>query len=252
MSEALHINEKTYVPVSVAAREVSYSRDHITRLARDKKIRSVLLGRQWYVDPASLAAYIESAEIELTIRKRLLSVVRKDERVKHARLIGLAEQLAVEEYQFTHSRAATWWSGVVVMCGVGVGALMVGYGLVPTYLVPLQQPVEVQSQLATVITSESKVSTSFSGESSNQVLPVLFTATAAQYELPTNGVGVLLLPGVAPTAGDLVAITEMFSDPVVVTRDQSGTRVVTPVHETGALAGVGVPFITVPITHVRE
>jgi len=252
MSEVLHINEKTYLPVSLAARQVSYSRDHITRLARDKKIRSVILGRQWYVDPASLAAYIESAEIELAIRKRKLSAVRKDERIRHEQIAEIAEQLMLDERRFFHTRVATWWSGVAVMCGVGVGILMVNQGLVPASLAPFSKPIGPQSQLATMISSVPNVSTSFSDESASDVLPVLFTAVTEQGDLPTNGVGVLLLPGIAPAAGDLIAITEMFSDPVVVTRDQSGTRMVTPVQETGAPVSVGVPFITVPITHVRE
>ncbi len=248
MSEVLDINHKTYLPVSAAARTVSYSRDHITRLARDQKIRSVLVGRQWYVEPTSLQSYIESADLEQAIRKRHLSADRKEERAMRERLSGVASQLDGLTARLSGAVRAAWWSGSALALGVGVGAVLSAQSLVPT----LPHIPAFETQVSTVVVPSQQVVTSLPGEFSVDTIPVVFTPSAELELLPTNGIGVLLLPGTAPSVEDTLVISEMFSDPVVVRRDENGVRVVTAVDEAGVATGEGVPFITVPITHVEE
>lgn len=77
MSTSIKINEVALIPIKEAAKKVSYSRDYIARLAREKKITASQISRQWFVDMASLQNFIDSVEIEQKIRKQNLSDERK-------------------------------------------------------------------------------------------------------------------------------------------------------------------------------
>lgn len=55
------------------ANKVSYSRDYITRLAREGKILATHVGRQWFVDLDSLNNYIDTTAKETEVRKRCLA-----------------------------------------------------------------------------------------------------------------------------------------------------------------------------------
>lgn len=249
MSTVLHLNEKNYVPVSTLVTSVPYSRDHITRLAREQKINSVLIGRQWYVEPSSLQSYIESMELEQAIRQRHLSITRKQERMLQDQLAAATASLTVVPAKLARTKVATWWSATVVVCGIGVGMLLSAADLFPSRL-PL--PTIPSTQFAAAVVSDLPVRTTLPSEFNPNVTPVVFTPTTEFDVLPTNGVGVLLVPGVAPTAADLMAITDLFSDPVVVRRNEAGVRVVAAVDASGEAAPGGIPFITVPLTHVGE
>lgn len=80
MSRTLDINGRLLHPVKEAAASVSYSRDYVTRLARENKIIATNVGRQWFVDLESLKGYIENVSIEQEIRKKQLSFDRIKER----------------------------------------------------------------------------------------------------------------------------------------------------------------------------
>ena len=83
MSEAIEIDGKELLPIREAVLQVSYSRDYVTRLAREGKIVASVIGRQWYVDLDSLKAYNEQSQIEQEIRKKQLSEERKRETEIH-------------------------------------------------------------------------------------------------------------------------------------------------------------------------
>ncbi len=80
MSSSLEIDNKKMESVSDASARFGYSRDYITKLARDEKILATRVGRQWFVDFASLEAYVQKSELEQKIRQQGLSVQRKAER----------------------------------------------------------------------------------------------------------------------------------------------------------------------------
>lgn len=79
MKDELYINGRTFSAVRLAATHVSYSKDYITRLAREHKIRAVHIGRNWYVDVDALVQYQEVQTLELAARNRQLKLQRKME-----------------------------------------------------------------------------------------------------------------------------------------------------------------------------
>ncbi len=80
MSESLsEIKDERYKSLKEVCRSVSYSKDYIAKLAREKKIDAKLVNRQWYVDVDSLKNFAFLAECEQKIRSRRLSAERKRE-----------------------------------------------------------------------------------------------------------------------------------------------------------------------------
>jgi len=85
MSDTIIINDKTYHAIRCATDAVSYSADYVTRLAREKKILAVQLGRRWYVHIDSLQAYAAVQQQEQTIRQKHLRAERQRERETRSR-----------------------------------------------------------------------------------------------------------------------------------------------------------------------
>jgi hypothetical protein len=86
MREELHINDQVFHVVRVAAKQVPYSKDYITRLAREKKIKAVHIAREWYVDLEALVQYEEVQRLEADVRNRHLKLQRKVEHGVHDRI----------------------------------------------------------------------------------------------------------------------------------------------------------------------
>lgn len=79
MKDELHINGLKFSAVRVAAGCVPYSKDYITKLAREHKIRAVHVGRNWYVDVDGLLQYQSVQTLENEARNRQLKLQRKTE-----------------------------------------------------------------------------------------------------------------------------------------------------------------------------
>lgn len=79
MTDLLLINNRTFVPVKKAVLDFGYSRDHITRLAKAKKIVALQIGRRWYVKEDSVKSYFDSQRIENAIKQQHLKLSRKQE-----------------------------------------------------------------------------------------------------------------------------------------------------------------------------
>ncbi|MCA9365888.1 hypothetical protein KC723_03250, partial [Candidatus Kaiserbacteria bacterium] len=73
-------DEKNLIAVKEAAQAVGYSRDYITRLAREQKIIAAQISRQWFVNLGSLQSFVELVEIEKMARKNQLRAERQIER----------------------------------------------------------------------------------------------------------------------------------------------------------------------------
>ena len=115
MRDQLHINDQTFFVVRVAASKVSYSKDYITRLAREKKIRAVHISRQWYVDLDTLKQYEQIQIMETTARNRQLKLQRKIE-------LGLREKVTNNTLLYTNRNATLFVSSfMVVAIVVSVG-----------------------------------------------------------------------------------------------------------------------------------
>lgn len=83
MSEVIEIDGKILLPIKEVITKVSYTRDYVTRLARERKIEAVNVGRQWFVNIESLERYTKQAETEKNLRKQKLSMERKREKEIH-------------------------------------------------------------------------------------------------------------------------------------------------------------------------
>ncbi len=79
MSTVLEINGISFLSIKEAAVLVAYSKDYVSRLAREQKIVATQVGRQWYVDPVSLRSFAEMARLEQEVRKQQLSAERRRE-----------------------------------------------------------------------------------------------------------------------------------------------------------------------------
>ena len=116
MTQSLVIYGKEYIPSNVLASQCGYSHDYIGKLAREEKILGTQVGRQWFIEPGSLHAYLAQVEIEKKIRKEELSRVRRIEHEAHQKKTAAYSEHASEF-------AALAQAVVVVVCGGIVGAL---------------------------------------------------------------------------------------------------------------------------------
>jgi len=69
----------TWVSAGDIAKEVGYTSDYITRLAREKKIKGKKIGKRWMVNPISVASFIEKKNKEKVARSKALRKERKEE-----------------------------------------------------------------------------------------------------------------------------------------------------------------------------
>lgn len=116
---AVHMTD--LVSVSEAANLVPYSRDHITRLAREGKVLAVQVARRWMVSAVSLQRFYESCRHEDAVRQHYLSEARR-------RDLEIAEHFKTEHARIatTYSAAtpALWYSTTIVLSGLLCGVLL--------------------------------------------------------------------------------------------------------------------------------
>jgi hypothetical protein len=79
MSTQVEINGVTFLPIKDAAKNFSYSRDYVARLAREQKVVATQIKRQWFIDAVSLKNFVEASALEQSLRKQQLSIERKRE-----------------------------------------------------------------------------------------------------------------------------------------------------------------------------
>jgi hypothetical protein len=121
MSASIDINGKKLLPIKEAISKVDYSRDYLTRLAREKKIVATQIGRMWYVDVDSVKNYHAVAQAEQEIKKRQLSDERKRE---------LAfKEVKAKKQRRAKNRVRRQTPAIVGMClvvalGVGLGIVL--------------------------------------------------------------------------------------------------------------------------------
>jgi len=77
MADSIYINERKYIAVKQASEIFGYSRDHITRLAKNKKVLAFQVTRRWFVSEASIENYFQEQKIEAQTRQAHLSSQRQ-------------------------------------------------------------------------------------------------------------------------------------------------------------------------------
>ena len=237
MSNALVIDGKTLQPIKDAALVVSYSRDYVTRLAREEKIVAKLVGRQWFVDIDSLKQYAEASAMEQELRKKRLSEERKQERLmKEA--VEEKNTLHIEQSEGMHARA------------VSVASLVLGLGLVAgwgTYSILSLESIQFGIVNTAQISQQDE--SDAIGVSEDTAESMVHTPAFAQRSIDTlpSDNGVLLIPNASSST-----VEELFSDEVVVVHGDDGSAVVNRVDENGEVVGNEVPFVIVPITEEQN
>lgn len=244
MSSTIEIDGKFLQPIKEVAELVSYSKDYITRLAREEKIVASNIGRQWFVNVDSLKAYAEASTIEQDIRKKQLSEERKQER----ELRGVVEKqntLHVKRAQSFHMRAVVATSLVLSF------GLLTGLATSQLISTPSTQQAQVFDidELQTAPSSISVNNTSTDFETSENNINTVTTSYSEANE-PTREVsslgdvedGILLMPSQGASSAET-----MFSDDVVIMTLSDGTKAVVQVDEEGNMSGNRVPFVTIPV-----
>ena len=236
MNAEIKINGNSLTSIREASTEVSYSRDYVTRLAREGKIVASLIGRQWFVDLESLKNYAVQSQIESDLRKVQLSEERKNEQLFHK----AKEQQTISQQELrisAQSRAVTASASVLAL-GLCAGVFAYAFFVNPlVFDSVIHRPgaADNSQKVASVITSEN-----FLAET-RQDSAVKFSAkTVADFESAENGI--LILPQMK--SDDM---TNVFSDEVYIKTATSGKQSAVLVDQSGTGVDREVPLVIVPV-----
>lgn len=245
MSSALEIDGNVLHSIREAEKVVSYSRDYITKLAREHKIFATYVGRQWFVDLESLKQYEKFSLFEQDARNRLLSEERKIEK-------KLREARNKQDSLYKNKSRSFHWKAIFVSClVVGVG-LFSGFtfnkfvGLFPLFVFQTASTLESDSSTQFKNTVKeypvnSDVNTLPAVVDNKNLIPNFVESLKS---LPASSEGILLIPNQAMenlTAG------ELFSDEVVIKTADNGRQTAVIVDEFGDEVGREIPLVIIPV-----
>jgi hypothetical protein len=249
MESTLEINGKKLHLIKDVVGSVSYSRDHITRLAREGKIFATNIGRNWFVDIDSLKNYEEFSKVELDIRKKQLS----DERKNEMKIAEASIQKQIE--RATRLKKIEHRAAVVATLVLTIG-LLTGwstYNFLSTDHSPTNQLANTTETRELPFVERDILldeESTFALASDVVIKTTLNQEEAVSSMRPIDDEiknGVLLLPHGSVTA----SATEMFSDEVTVLTSADGSQVVVRLDENGRPKGNVIPFVTVPVNHLE-
>lgn len=235
MTSLIKLGHTNLVPVNEAAKKVSYSRDYITKLARQGKIIALVINRQWMIDVDSLNTFFLLSEHEMKVRKNHLKEMRHYElKVRNF----YSEKLQPWYTGYHQSRhVPTTKSSLIVLSGLFLGVLLnfsIQHNLPSRLATKAQIPVPVVSQLlAVVIGAEFSNSSATAGTTFS-------SADERTDRLPMNNGIVLFSQGLSTTSSE---VGNLFSDNTIVEMTSSTTGFVySPDFENGS----GIPFVQIP------
>jgi hypothetical protein len=242
MEAHIEIDGKQLTSIREASGEVSYSRDYVTRLAREGKIVASLIGRQWFVDSESLKNYAAQAQMEAESRKALLSEERKNEQLFHKEKERLASE-QTKKYSQLHKKAilvATFVLSFGLSSGAGGHA-----GFLP-------QLASLSSGVSSTQATQSGVDASAASEkiifqeNPSPATPSIFAdRKVTSFEPGQNGV--LIIPSSATSS-----VSEVFSDEVEIRTASSGEQTAVLIDSDGEGSSREVPFVIVPVKTVQN
>jgi len=239
MEAHIEIGNKKLSSIREASGQVSYSRDYVTRLAREGKIFASQIGRQWYVDLDSLKNYAEVSRIEADIRKAHLSEKRKQEQIFRT---------AKEQLETVRSKTATAAQTKAVaaagsVLAVGLLAGVFGYS---TLMMPnhfdsaISQTTAINQYSQTAANAKAVMNT---GAPTTAALRSGVNAESSAVETTSSiSEGILVLP-----VGDNDDPAAVFSDEVRIRTATSGKQTAVLVDVNGVAADREVPFVVVPV-----
>ena len=244
MSTSLETDRKKFESVSVAAARVGYSRDYITKLARDQKIAAVQIGRQWFVEVKSLQEYATQSLLEQKVRQQELSEIRKAEREATLQKTE-AEKIPTPFLE----RVTQQKSSVAMLLLLGVAG---AYSLVHFSQLATSSNNNAQVAGSEIISEFQNVETDYEiavGTTVSAQEPVPVTIDFSQESVRLSDIenfenGILLLP--YATSSDVVAPERLFSDKVKILTDENGQKYVVRVDEQNEVVSE-IPFVVVPV-----
>lgn len=256
MSSALNIDGKMLHPIKEATKQVSYSRDYITRLAREQKIIAAYVGRQWFVDLTSLQNYFEASLLEQDIRKRQLSEERTNE-LKVREAAARQSRLQSGRAESFHKRALVTASLVLcfgIMTGLGINQLASMSGPATEPVASLGHPnprtsVAAVSKAATDTEHEGKSDVGVSVKRAEELRTVTPHFVQEIKKLPLSSEGILLLPSYSV---EQVSAKDFFSDEVKIRNLADGKQVAVIVDKDGKPVGREIPLVMVPVTDEKD
>lgn len=242
MLSTLEIDNKKLHSIKAAAALTTYSRDYITRLAREQKIVASQIGRQWFIDIDSLRHYETIAAIEQKIRQQQLSEERKQERFASE----VVEKKIVAKHK--KGRIMAGRSKILALAVLTLGIMSgTAFNQASLALPALDQQLAsapgVQGQNKNVV---AVVAPEVISEVFPQAQVLDFASSSVEIKTLTDAnSGILLLPD-SVTASSSLNPADFFSDEVTVLFDESGRRYVTRLNDKDEVIEK-IPFVVVPI-----
>lgn len=231
-SSPAHSNFSEFIPLASAVTLVSYSRDYIRRLAREGKIKSRQIDKEWFVNRQALLNFFETSAVEDSVKKRILSLSRKNDlEVKDFYFEKVSRILARQ----SHSPNI----GLALAILTISGGLLSGLLLHQAAMVTSHNPNVSLGELLAIITSLPNQAAVVAA--TEQSANVIFSDTIAEEttEQISMGGGVVLFPAVSQ--GNLAQVETFFSDEVEVVVTSSTTGFVRNKSQTTKL-----PFVRIP------
>ncbi len=236
MSRTLIIDHKKMHSVKSAAGVAGYSRDHITKLARDGKIIGTQVGRNWYVDLDSLKSYAAIANLELEVKKKHTSEVRKATKELREQLDGAAALRSTESARLPkRTQAAVVALGFVcLVSAAGASELLVPY---------------MKQAPAAAVQSDANPAPVTTTHRAPSLVNTTFASDAAEVSPLVNPDGAIVLLPLRDADGTVSSST-VFSDEVVIEEGAKGERRVVPIDEAGNQLSEGVPFSVLSVEEI--
>jgi hypothetical protein len=212
---------------------VSYSRDYIRRLAREEKIQATQIDKQWFIDRESLLNFVEINGIEDSVKKRILSLNRKNDlEVKEFYLEKVLGILARQQ----HSRIFVLGLVTLIMSSGLMSGLILNHGIA----VVSQHPHISTGQLLVAIQSLSNEASVVTGEQAPKIIFADTVLEEVTEKIPMDD-GIVLFPALAK--GTREQVETFFSDEVTVIVTGTSTGFVRSEN-----SELELPFVRIPNT----
>ena len=239
MEAHIEIGNKKLSSIREASSQVSYSRDYVTRLAREGKIFASQIGRQWYVDLDSLKNYAEVSRIEADIRKAHLSEKRKQEQI--FRSAKEQHETAREKTVTTAHTKAVAAAGSVLAVGLLAGVFGYSMLMAPNnFDAAISQTTATNQYSQTAANAKAVMNTSVSDAAVTR--SGAYTQSSAVESTSSISEGILVLP--VGANDDPAAV---FSDEVRIRTATSGKQTAVLVDVNGVESDREIPFVLVPV-----
>ena len=220
-----------FISLSEAVMLVTYSRDYLGRLAREGKIISKQIDKQWFVNRESLLYFFAHSALEDSVKKRILSLSRKND-------------LEVKENYRERVKAIKARSMFLPNASLAATVLIIAAGLFSGVLMQKTSAATPEGPVtfALLVKSLDVISAELPSQRAAVGATTLFReATVSETEEPISMEnGIVIFPA-GTQSSTTESVTELFSDKVTVVVTSTTTGEV-------RLSGgdVTLPFVRVP------